>query len=382
MPKAGLEEKIDELYRLSPEEFTSARNALAKSLDARDAERVKSLAKPTLAAWAVNQLYWKDRPAYEGLVRSVEALRGAHEKIMGGGKADLAELIASRRSAIRSAESFVRETILGAGHPLTDATRDAIAQTLEGLPAEGPPGRLTGTLGPRGFDVFADTTAASRGAPGPGAAAKAAAGTGPAPKAASGTAGSRKMFRSSSAPSAAKAGVERDRSERHRGGAASRRSPHVHGAERARGRPEPEEERPRPGETHSASVDRAAAKSREAQRRAVDAAIARRLKAAQVEARRASAAAERAVFAAKRGADTARREARESQREMERLRARASRMREELETCEAQGKKAQGVAAEKEQLSASAESNLAKALSDLDAAKRREREANDAAKKS
>src|SRR6185295_13194812 len=112
MPKADLESRIDELYHLAPEEFTAARNALAKGLDRADAERVRGLAKPSLAAWAVNQLYWRDRAAYEDVVRSVRALRAAHERIMGGGKADLAELIADRRSAIKAAENLARETIL------------------------------------------------------------------------------------------------------------------------------------------------------------------------------------------------------------------------------------------------------------------------------
>src|SRR3954451_9005490 len=50
----------DELYGLALEEFVSERDALAKRLrsagDRAGAEEVKRLAKPSRAAWAVNQL--------------------------------------------------------------------------------------------------------------------------------------------------------------------------------------------------------------------------------------------------------------------------------------------------------------------------------------
>src|SRR2546430_16501960 len=56
---------VDELYAASLESFTRSRNDLAKALrDAGDrdaAERVGSLQKPTVAAWAVNQLSRRHR---------------------------------------------------------------------------------------------------------------------------------------------------------------------------------------------------------------------------------------------------------------------------------------------------------------------------------
>jgi hypothetical protein len=57
MPARGLDARIDQLYQLPLEEFTSARNALAKDAGA-DAARVRALTKPPIAAWAVNQLHW------------------------------------------------------------------------------------------------------------------------------------------------------------------------------------------------------------------------------------------------------------------------------------------------------------------------------------
>src|ERR687891_633946 len=51
---------IADLYGLPLDEFTPARNELAKRLrgegDRETAERVKELAKPSVAAWTVNQI--------------------------------------------------------------------------------------------------------------------------------------------------------------------------------------------------------------------------------------------------------------------------------------------------------------------------------------
>jgi hypothetical protein len=59
----------DDLYALPLEEFTAARNELARSLkaagDADEAARVKKLKKPPVSAWAVNQLA-RDDPGLGG----------------------------------------------------------------------------------------------------------------------------------------------------------------------------------------------------------------------------------------------------------------------------------------------------------------------------
>src|SRR3954451_19713893 len=58
MASKGLEQEIERLYQLPLEEFTPARNALAKG--STEAARIRALAKPPIGAWAVNQLYWTD----------------------------------------------------------------------------------------------------------------------------------------------------------------------------------------------------------------------------------------------------------------------------------------------------------------------------------
>ena len=49
MKQMGADEKIDQLYQISLDEFTAARNALAK--ESGDGA-IKKLEKPNLAAWA------------------------------------------------------------------------------------------------------------------------------------------------------------------------------------------------------------------------------------------------------------------------------------------------------------------------------------------
>src|SRR3954447_8139768 len=57
---AGVDEDVDRLYGLPLEEFVAERDALAKRLRAdkrrEEADAVKSLRKPSVAAWAVNQV--------------------------------------------------------------------------------------------------------------------------------------------------------------------------------------------------------------------------------------------------------------------------------------------------------------------------------------
>jgi hypothetical protein len=55
-----LDDDVDRLYQLPLNEFTGARNELAKGAGSR-APEIRKLAKPPVAAWAVNQLYWNDR---------------------------------------------------------------------------------------------------------------------------------------------------------------------------------------------------------------------------------------------------------------------------------------------------------------------------------
>src|SRR6266700_1107688 len=79
--KGKLEDDVDALFRLPLTGFISARKSLAARLKkeghADQANRVMALVKPSISAWAVNQLYWKHREAFDRLIATGERFRHA-----------------------------------------------------------------------------------------------------------------------------------------------------------------------------------------------------------------------------------------------------------------------------------------------------------------
>jgi hypothetical protein len=151
---SSLESEVDKLYQLPLEEFTAARNALAKEASG-DRNEIRSLQKPPVAAWAVNQLYWKRRPVYDALIDAATTLRTAHKAVLSGKRVDLRAASKEHEDAIENALKAALALLLESGNAATDATKQAIATTLRGLPSDEQPGRLTRTLQPGGFEALA-----------------------------------------------------------------------------------------------------------------------------------------------------------------------------------------------------------------------------------
>jgi hypothetical protein len=130
-----LEERIDELYALPLERFTTERDALAKELAAggdRDGSaRVKSLRKPVVAAWAVNVLARDDPDGIRELIELGERLRSAHRRAVSGGDVEPFRSVTEERR--RLVKDLTREAgaILQRAGGATAVTVDAIAGTLE-----------------------------------------------------------------------------------------------------------------------------------------------------------------------------------------------------------------------------------------------------------
>ena len=154
MAARKIESEIDRLYQLAPDEFTAARNALAKSAGP-DAAAVKRLTKPPIAAWAVNQVYWQHRDVYDALVAAAKELRQTHKAILRGRSGDLRSAGKAHETAVDQALKAALSLLAANGHPATDSTRQAIATTLRALPSTDPPGRLSATLQPGGFEMLA-----------------------------------------------------------------------------------------------------------------------------------------------------------------------------------------------------------------------------------
>jgi hypothetical protein len=147
------DDEIDALYRRPSGEFTAARNVLAKARGAAGAA-IKTLEKPSLPAWGVNQIYWHDRPTFDALVGASTAMRQAHVQVISGRSADVAAAEAAHAVALKAAVSSARRLIEGAGEKATPATIDAITETLQALPTDDTPGRLTKPLKPMGFGAL------------------------------------------------------------------------------------------------------------------------------------------------------------------------------------------------------------------------------------
>lgn len=170
MPDAAgiLEQQIDALYALPPGEFVAARTALAKTLKGDDAARVKKLEKPTSVPWAVNQLYWHDRRAYDRLMTSGHTLRAAQIAALKGKQSDLRAATAGHRTALADA---VSASVALAEQADVHPSIEPLTRMLEALSlssdAPGTPGRFTEVLQPAGFEALAGITPVARPAPKP-----------------------------------------------------------------------------------------------------------------------------------------------------------------------------------------------------------------------
>lgn len=154
-----LEADIDALFKLNLAEFTGARNTLAaqlkKSGRGDEAVRVKALAKPSISAWAVNQLYWNHREAFDQLIASGERF---HKAQTSGKIADMRTALDARREALAELSDLATSLLGDADHnPSLDTIR-RVTTTLEGMSvyasrSDGPrPGRLTHDVDPPGFE--------------------------------------------------------------------------------------------------------------------------------------------------------------------------------------------------------------------------------------
>jgi hypothetical protein len=165
MAPRGLDGEIDRLYQLPLEEFTPARNALAKGAGTESA-RIRALTKPPIAAWAVNQLYWTSGDVWNALLAAADNARRAHRAVLAGKAADVRAANKVHDEAVGTALKATLALLAKADHPATDATKHAIGTTLRALPGDEPPGRLTALLQPAGFDTLAGfAVAAAAGKP-------------------------------------------------------------------------------------------------------------------------------------------------------------------------------------------------------------------------
>jgi hypothetical protein len=162
-----LDEATDHLYAVDLDAFVPERTRLARELrDAGDraaAERVAKLKKPTVAAWALNQLARGRRRDVDLLLDAGHRLRQAQEGVVGGADREAFEKAQkTQRDALRRLTQQASQLLGGASSQALSQIRGtlrAAAVSEEGreLLARG---RFTTPLEPEGFDVFGALPAA------------------------------------------------------------------------------------------------------------------------------------------------------------------------------------------------------------------------------
>ena len=132
----------DDLYGLPPDRFVAERGALVKALRAdgrRDeAARVAALRKPSVAAWAVNQLARTQPAGMRELLAAGDELRDAQEALLAG-RGDPRKLRAAgerEREAVDELVGAARGLLSSAGEELSDSTAERVAETLHAAALE------------------------------------------------------------------------------------------------------------------------------------------------------------------------------------------------------------------------------------------------------
>ncbi len=129
-------ENPDDLYGLPLERFVPERGALSRALrdggDREEAARIAKLRKPSVAAWAVNQLVRTQRKAVGELFEAGEAAQQAQaELIAGRGDAGTLRTAAAReRAAVESLLEAARGLLSSGGHELSPTMLERVADTL------------------------------------------------------------------------------------------------------------------------------------------------------------------------------------------------------------------------------------------------------------
>ena len=156
----NLEAELDALYATPLDQFTAARNDLAARLEKdgnqEAAMRTKKLKKPSISAWAVNQLARTREIDLARLLKAGEALEEAQQAVLSGKPADFEKARKEEGAAVRVLRAAAKEVVPSASAAILDRVAQTlrVASTTEGR-ARLKEGRLTEDLEPAGFEAFA-----------------------------------------------------------------------------------------------------------------------------------------------------------------------------------------------------------------------------------
>lgn len=145
------DDAVHELFRAPHASFVTERKRLAGELkaagDKAGSTKLGKINRPPISAWAVNQLWWQERDAFDNLLSTAERLRDGD---LGG--------TAAHRDALTALRAKASAILTAAEHSATESTLRRIQTTLSAIAATGnfdpdQPGALTDDRDPPGFEA-------------------------------------------------------------------------------------------------------------------------------------------------------------------------------------------------------------------------------------
>ncbi len=136
------------LYQPPLTEFVKERTRLANELrtaDKKAGAKLRQLPRPSVSAWATNQLYWHARDVFDAMLVAAKTLRAG----------DLSAT-AAHREASATLRQRASAMLTDAGHSATTATLHKVATNLAAISARGDffpdePGEMTADRESPGF---------------------------------------------------------------------------------------------------------------------------------------------------------------------------------------------------------------------------------------
>jgi hypothetical protein len=147
---ARYDEALVALHRAPHADFVAERKRLAAELAATDKASAALLTKrtrPSISAWAVNQLYFQERDDFDALLSTAARVRRGN-----------LDATAEHRKVTNKLVAAAGRILESAGHAASEATLRRVSATLSALAAAGGfepdlPGTLTADRDPPGFEA-------------------------------------------------------------------------------------------------------------------------------------------------------------------------------------------------------------------------------------
>lgn len=148
---AAYDQAVQELYQAPLSRFVAERKRLADDLRASGereaATELLARKRPTISAWAVNQLWWHARDDFDALLATAAKLREGELAAQG-----------AHREAIARLRQRAAAILADAGHGASEATLRRVTTTLAAVAAAGgfdpdPPGALAADREAPGFEA-------------------------------------------------------------------------------------------------------------------------------------------------------------------------------------------------------------------------------------